>query len=133
MMIASIARGAFVAASVTAAIVLPRSVDLATQAWVGLLVALHLAFPVAAAFWGRRADTLGLDVGLAGIGLAYIGVLALAEDGSAGLYLGLPLAYAAYGVFATLVFNGASRWRRLLRLRSIKRVRAARGRASVAG
>ncbi len=133
MVIASFARGAVVAASVTAALALPASIDLETKAWVGLLVALHLAFPVAAAFWGRRADTLGLDVGLAGIGLAYIGVLALTEEGTGWLYIGLPLAYAAYGIFATAVFHAASRSRRALRLRSIKRLRAARGRASIAG
>lgn len=132
MMLGSIVRGAIVAGAVTVALALPRSIDLQTQAWIGVLIVLHLALPVAAAFWGRRADTLSLDVGLAGIGIAYIGVLALTRDGSGWLYIGLPLGYALYGILATIVFNGLSTWRRALRLRTLKRQRAERRRPSEA-
>ncbi len=132
MMLGSILRGALVAGSITAALALPRSFEVPTQLWVALLLALHVALPIAAAFWGRRADALTLDVGVAGIGLAYIGVLALTRDGSGWLYIGLPLGYAIYGIVATAVFTALMRWRRAWRLRAIKRERAQRSRPRTA-
>lgn len=128
MMLGSIARGGIVAASIAAALALHRSLDLATSVWVTALVALHLALPVGAAFWGRRADGVSLDIGLAGIGAVYMGVLALVTPQENGplLYLGLPLGFAVYAFVATLVFAASAKWRRALRVRGLRQLRAER-------
>ncbi len=134
-MLSSIARGGIVSASIAAAFALPRSIDLATGLWISVLVVLHLALPIGAAFWGRRADPVGLDIGLAGIGIAYMGVLALVNpaENAAVLYIGLPLAYAAYAFAASALFVLSAKWRRVLRIRGLRQLRAqVRARAATA-
>jgi hypothetical protein len=124
-MLGSIVRGSLVSAAVTAALVLPRSVDLATTAWVLLLAVSHLLLPVAAAYWGRRPDSASLDVGLAGIGVVYLVLLSLLPHGGSStlIFLGVPVGFALYAALATVAFNALARWRRLARVRSIKRRR----------
>jgi hypothetical protein len=126
MMLGSIARGGIVAAFIATALALPRAFDLSTVVWIGLLVALHLALPVAAAFWGRRSDVATLDIGLAGVGAVYMGLLALMspQENAVVLYLGVPLGYAAYAFVATMIFTAGAKWRRLVRVRGLRQLRA---------
>lgn len=122
-MIGSVLRGALVAAAVAVALALPRSLDLGWSPWIALLGVMHVALPFGAAFWGRRADTVTLDVGLAGIGIAYIGLMAFTPDASVWLYLVLPLVFTVYAVLATASFAGLRRWRTALRIRRMRRLR----------
>ncbi len=125
-MLASIARGGIIAAAIAVALALPRSLDVAATIWVTVLAVLHLVLPIGAAFWGRRSDPMSLDIGLAGIGAVYMGVLALVspQHDAAVLYLGLPLGYAAYAFAATLIFAASAKWRRVLRVRGLRQLRA---------
>ncbi|HEY8431124.1 MAG TPA: hypothetical protein VIL20_22245 [Sandaracinaceae bacterium] len=127
----SIVRGAIAAASVGIAFALPRSA-IDESARIALLAVLHLALPVAAVWWSRRPDVQSLDVGLAGIGVTYIGVLALTRDGPGALYVGLPAGYAAYCIVASGIFSALANVRRAMRLRAIKRRRARRSLARAA-
>lgn len=136
-MLGSIARGGVVAASIGVVLALARSLDLPTALWLAATIALHLALPAVAAFSGRRSDVMTLDIGLAGIGVVYMGVVALVDRpaNALALYLGLPLGFAAYSMIAALIYTSCASWRRLLRIRGYRALRAqvrSRARASVA-
>lgn len=122
-MFGSITRGAVLASSIALVLALPRALDLPAAIWVTLLLLAHVALPFAAALWPRRADALTFDAALAGVGLAYIGLLALSPHESGWLYGGAPLGYALYAFLATLGFMAASRWRTAARVRGLARLR----------
>jgi hypothetical protein len=129
--LASIARGAILSAIVAGVLAVYRAVDLESHAWMYVLVAVHFVLPVAAAFWARRPDPTTLDVGLAGIGITYIFVLALAptDKWNGAMYIGLAILYCIYSLLAAAAFHGLAHWRTVLRVRGFARLRQARRQA----
>lgn len=118
-MLRSIVRGAILASCVGLVVALLRSTDLPVALAVALIVAAHIALPVAAAFWPPRPDDLTFDSALAGLGLVYIGLLGLSPNATNWLYIGVPFSYALYAFVATALFAAAGRVRERARQRAV--------------
>ncbi len=124
MMLMSIVRGAFIAALVASTLAVYRAIDFEGQAWLIPMVGAHLVLPIAAAFWGRRPDASTLDVGLVGIGLSYIVLLALVpSDWSTASYIVLPIIYCGYSLLAAGAFAALAQVRTAMRVRGFARLR----------
>jgi hypothetical protein len=97
-------------------------------AWIPVMIAAHIALPLIAAFSGKRADAMSLDIALATLGSAYMLVMLFMPRGAwpGSTYVTVAVGYSVYAVVAALVFASLSSLRTALRVQGWKRLRAQR-------
>lgn len=96
--------------------------------WLPILIPAHLLLPVIAAFSGRRADPLGVDIALATLASVYLIVMLYMPRGAwpGSTYVGVAIAYTLYALFAAALFASMATLRTAIRVQGWKRLRAQR-------